>query len=131
MAVATPSRSPSAPAWAAPAGGAAALVLLALALRLISGVGFANYDTLYGLVWGQQAAHGHTPTYDVPIAPTPHPLVSVLGFVLSPLGPGAMRGITVALAFLALAGCGVLVYRLGAQTFGVAAGAFAAVLLLT
>jgi len=79
MAVATPSRSPSAPAWAAPAGGAAALVLLALALRLISGVGFANYDTLYGLVWGQQAAHGHTPTYDVPIAPTPHPLVEAVG----------------------------------------------------
>ena len=131
MAVATPSRSPSAPAWAAPAGGAAALVLLALALRLISGVGFANYDTLYGLVWGQQAAHGHTPTYDVPIAPTPHPLVEVVGFVLAPFGPSAMQSITVALGFLALAGCGVVLYKLGALWFGRAAGLIAAVLLLT
>ena len=38
---------------------------------------------------------------------------------------------TVALGFLALSGCGWLVYRLGAQWFGRLAGALAAVVLLT
>src|SRR5271163_1022724 len=125
MAVVQRSRAPTAPAWAARAGGALGLVVLALVLRVIAGVGFVNYDTLYGLVWGQQAAHGHTPTYDVPIAPTPHPLVEVVGFVLAPFGPSAMQSITVALGFLALAGCGVVLYKLGALWFGRAAGLIA------
>ena len=103
----------------------------AVALRLISGVGFANYDTLYGLAWGGQLARGHTPTYGVPIAPTPHPLLEALGLVLAPLGPRAAERITVALGFLALSGCGYVVYKLGARWFGRAAGALAALVLLT
>jgi hypothetical protein len=47
----------------------------AVLLRLASGVGFANYDTLYALVWGQQLTRGETPQYGLPISPTPHPLV--------------------------------------------------------
>ena len=112
-------------------GAIPAVLLGALLLRLIAGVGFANYDTLYALVWGQQLARGETPQYGIPVAPTPHPLVEALGFVLSPLGPRAVQSITVALGFVALAGCGWVVYRLGAQWFGRAAGALAAVLLLT
>lgn len=108
-----------------------AVLLGAVLLRLISGVGFANYDTLYALVWGQQLRGGHTPQYDIPLAPTPHPLVEALGFVLSPLGAAGMEGVTVALGFIALAGCGWVVYRLGALWFGRAAGALAALLLLT
>lgn len=108
-----------------------AVVAGAAALRLISGVGFANYDTLYGLAWGGQLARGQTPAYEVAIAPTPHPLLEVLGLVLSPLGPSAAEHITVALGFLALAGCGWLVYRLGADWFGSAAGVLAALVLLT
>ncbi len=45
----------------------------AVLLRVISGVGFANYDTLYALAWGGQLARGVVPAYGVPIAPTPHP----------------------------------------------------------
>ncbi len=133
----TASPSPPAPtpaarsAWAPRVATALGIGLLAVVLRVVAGVGFANYDTLYGLVWGQQAAHGHTPSYDVPIAPTPHPLVEALGFVLAPLGPSAMRNITVALGFLALAGCGIVVYRLGSLAFGRAAGLIAAALLIT
>ena len=115
-------------------GGLAAVLgvaLGALLLWVLTGVGFANYDTLYALVWGQQLAGGHTPQYGIPIAPTPHPLVEGLGFLLSPLGASAMEGVTVALGFLALAGCGWVVYRLGALWFGRAAGALAALLLLT
>jgi hypothetical protein len=103
----------------------------AAALRLISGVGFANYDTLYALAWGGQLSRGQTPAYDLAIAPTPHPLLEALGLVLAPLGPRAAEQVTVALGFLALSGCGWLVYRLGAQWFGRLAGALAAVVLLT
>ncbi|MFI5009347.1 MAG: hypothetical protein ACHQDY_03640 [Solirubrobacterales bacterium] len=112
-------------------GALPAVLLGALLLRVLAGVGFANYDTLYALVWGQQLARGETPQYGIPVAPTPHPLVEALGFALSPLGPRAAQSITVALGFVALAGCGWVVYRLGSQWFGRAAGALAAALLLT
>ena len=103
----------------------------AVVLRLIAGVGFANYDTLYALAWGGQLARGETPQYGIPIAPTPHPLVEALGVVLSPLSPRAIEDVTVALGFLALSACGWVVYRLGSLWFGRAAGALAALILLT
>ena len=100
-------------------------------LRVISGVGFANYDTLYALVWGQQLTRGETPQYGIPIAPTPHPLVEALGVVVAPFGPHAASQIAVALGFLALSACGWAVYRLGALWFNRPTGAVAALLLLT
>lgn len=103
----------------------------ALLLWLIGGIGFANYDTLYALSWGGQLARGELPAYDVPVAPTPHPLLELVGLVLSPLGPRAVEDITVALGFLALAGCGLVLYRLGELWFGRAAGALGALVLLT
>ncbi len=112
-------------------GAPLAIVAGAVLLRLVAGVAFANYDTLYALAWGGQLSRGVTPSYDVPIAPTPHPLVELLGLVLGPLGPRASEDVTVALAFLALSGCGWLIYRLGAEWFGWAAGAVAAVIFLT
>jgi hypothetical protein len=103
----------------------------AVLLWLISGVGFANYDTLYALAWGGQLARGELPAYEVAIAPTPHPLVEALGVLLSPLGPRGVENVTVALGFLALSGCGWVVYRLGELWFGRAAGILAALILLT
>jgi hypothetical protein len=108
-----------------------AIGLGAIVLRLIAAVGFANYDTLYALAWGGQLARGQTPAYGVPIAPTPHPLVELLGLVLSPLGPRAVEDVTVGLGFVALSACGWVIYRLGAQWFGWAAGALAALIFLT
>ncbi len=112
-------------------GDLVAILAGAVLLRAISGVGFANYDTLYALAWGGQLARGVTPAYAVPIAPTPHPLVELLGVLLYPLGPRAVENVTVALGFLALSACGWVVYRLGSLWFGRAAGALAAVLVLT
>jgi hypothetical protein len=108
-----------------------AVLVGAVLLRLIAGVGFANYDTLYALAWGGQLARGELPAYDLPIAPTPHPLVEALGVVLYPLGPRAVEKITVWLAFVALAACGWVVYRLASLWFGRAAGVLAALILLT
>ena len=67
----------------------------------------------------------------MPVAPTPHPLVELLGLVLSPLGPRAVEDVTVALGFVALSACGWVIYRLGAQWFGWAAGALAALIFIT
>jgi hypothetical protein len=108
-----------------------AIVCGALALRVIAGVGYANYDTLYALAWGGQLSRGSTPAYGVAIAPTPHPLLELLGLVLAPLGPRAAEDITVALGFLALSTCGWAIYRLGAEWFGRAAGTLAALIFLT
>jgi hypothetical protein len=107
------------------------IVLGAALLWVIAGVGFVNYDTLYALVWGQQLSRGELPQYDLPIAPTPHPLVEALGAPLAPLGASATAAVTVALAFLALSACGWVVYQLARAWFGRAAGVVAALVLLT
>jgi hypothetical protein len=109
----------------------AAIVLGAVMLRVLAGVGFVNYDTLYALAWGGQLSRGSTPAYGVAIAPTPHPLMEIVGVVLAPLGPAGVTTATVALAFLALSACAWVVYALGAFWFGRAAGALAALLLIT
>jgi hypothetical protein len=107
------------------------VVLGALILRLLTGVGFPNYDTLYALVWGQQLARGETPQYGVAIAPTPHPLMEALGFLASPFGPGGASDLSVWVGYLALSACGYLVYRLGSEWFNRPVGALAALILVT
>jgi hypothetical protein len=110
---------------------ALAIVIGALALWAICGVGFVNYDTLYALVWGAQLTRGQTPEYGLPIAPTPHPLVELLGVPLAPLPAGVESALVVALAFVALSASGWVIYRLGSEWFGRAAGALAALVWLT
>ncbi len=110
-----------------------ALVVLvgALVLWLICGVGFVNYDTLYALVWGAQLTRGQTPQYGLPIAPTPHPLIEAIGIPLAPLPAGVESAVVVALAFAVLAASGWVLYRLGSEWFGRAAGVVAALVWLT
>jgi len=103
----------------------------AVLLRLLLGVGFANYDTLYALVWGQQLSRGESPQYAVPIAPTPHPLMEVLGTLAGPLGAHAAATIAVWVGYLALSACGYLMFRLGSRLFNWPVGALAALILLT
>jgi hypothetical protein len=100
-------------------------------LRLICAVGFANYDTLYALAWGGQLSRGQLPSYDVAVAPTPHPLLEALGLALAPLGPHAAEVALVALGFVALSACAWLLYELGALWFGRGAGALAALIFIT
>src|SRR3954453_5275263 len=111
--------------------GAAWIGALALLLWLIWGHGFANYDALYSLVWGRELADGHGPSYDVSLAPTPHPLANLAGLALAAVSPRTGEAVLVVVAFLALGACGWLVYSLGARWFGVAAGGLAALLFLT
>ncbi|HSJ17102.1 MAG TPA: glycosyltransferase family 39 protein [Solirubrobacterales bacterium] len=106
------------------------IAALALAQWLAFRHGFANYDTFYALVWGDEIAHGESPDLDVVLPPTPHPLATLAGIVLSPLGDGAEDAV-VAIAFLSLAAVGYLTYRLGSEWFNRAVGVLAAAIVLT
>ncbi len=118
---------------------AAAIGALAAAVWLVVGTGLVNYDTLYSLVWGRQLAQGRTPAVDIPVAPTPHPLGTLLGVLLSPLSMLSDAGVhgdatttvTLVLAFVALALLGWVVYALGAAWFDPWVGGLAAVIILT
>ena len=92
--------------------------------------GFANWDTSYALVWGNEVASGRRPDFDdAALTPTTHPLADLLGLILVPFGDAAEE-IVVVLGFLALGAIGYLVYRLATTWFGPLAGVAAAAIVL-
>ena len=102
----------------------------ALALWLAFGHGFANYDSFYSLVWGNEIAHGQSLDYSAALPPTPHPLATLFGVIVSPLGDGAETALVV-VAFVTLATIGYLVYRLGELWVNRWVGLLASVIVLT
>jgi hypothetical protein len=118
---------------------AAGVLLGAVALRLLTGNGLVNYDTLYTLVWGRELAHGTLPDLEVAIAPTPHPLANLGAIALSPLSSLRIDGlhgelaatVAVGAAFVSLALLGWVVFALGRAWFNPAAGVLAAAIVLT
>src|SRR5919197_1151350 len=69
------------------------VALLGALAWALAGRGLVNYDTLYAVVWGRDIAHGTLPDYDVALAPTPHPLATLGGVVLTPFSAAADRGV--------------------------------------
>jgi hypothetical protein len=113
--------------WLTPAAWVAGISAL---LLLVFPLGFPNYDTIYALVWGRELAHGASPDYGAALPPTPHPLADLLGLVTTPIGDGAIT-VTMVVAYVSLALCAYLVYRLGATWFDRWIGAVSAVIVLT
>ena len=117
----------------------AGVLVGAVALRLLTGPGLVNYDTLYTLVWGRQLAHGTLPDLQVAIAPTPHPLANLAAVLLSPLSSWSNAGLhgevaalaVVGFAYIALALLGWVVFALGRAWFNPAAGVLAAAIVVT
>ena len=109
---------------------AAAAGLIGLAVYAAFGHAFLNYDTFYALLWGDDLVHGRTPQYDVPVAPTPHPLAIAVGGLLSPLGDAAEETF-LAIGFAALGALGVGLFRLGEELYAWPVGLLAAALILT
>jgi hypothetical protein len=109
-----------------------ALAATAVALVILAWFGhaFLNYDTFYALVWGGDLAHGRAPQYDVPVAPTPHPLAIGAGMVASLFGD-AGEGVMLGLVLLAIGWLVVGVHRLGTEAFALPVGLLAAVLVAT
>ena len=99
-------------------------LLGAVLYGLFAGHAFINYDTAYALLWGSDLAGGTLPDIELALSPTPHPLANLAGMVVTP-------GLADVLSYVFLAVAGYLVFRLGEEWFGVAAGAVAALLFLT
>jgi hypothetical protein len=106
-------------------------LVLGLVAWALAGRGLVNYDTLYALVWGRDLAHGALPDYDVSLAPTPHPLATLVGAILSVLGAQGSIDATIVLAFVFLGALAWVTYRLGSAWINPAAGALAAAIVLT
>jgi hypothetical protein len=104
--------------------GLAAAALAGLVGLVFAGHAFLNYDTAYALLWGDELWAGRAPDLDVPLAPTPKPLLEVASVVLTP-------GLTDVLSFVFVGVAGVLVFGLTQSWFGTAAGVAAAFLFLT
>ena len=106
-------------------------LVLGLVAWALAGRGLVNYDTLYALVWGRDLTHGTLPDYDVSLAPTPHPLATLVGAILSVLGAQGAIDATIVLAFVFLGALGWVTYRLGSEWVNRAAGIVAAAIILT
>src|SRR5437763_8139185 len=104
--------------------------LAGLAIFAFFGRTFLNYDTFYALVWGGDLAHGRTPDYRVPVAPTPHPLAVLAGVPASLFGRGG-EALMLALVIAALGALVVGMFRLGERLFGRPVGTLAALIVAT
>jgi hypothetical protein len=83
------------------------------------------------LLWGNEIANFDSPDYGIPGIDTPHPLSNAVGALLSFLGTdGADVGI-LAINYLSLAACGVLIFLVARTWFGSAAAVLAALLFLS
>src|SRR2546423_10653654 len=104
--------------------------LIGLVIFAFFGRTFLNYDTFYALLWGGDLAHGRTPDYRVPVAPTPHPLAVLAGEAASLLGD-AGEAAMLALVIFALGAVVVGVFPLGEQLFNRPEGVLAAPIVAT
>lgn len=105
--------------------------VVAVAIRLVGGHAFPDYDATFALIWGRDLAHGHEPNYHLAYRPAGHPLLTLFTLVVSPLGRTAAAD---AVRWLALLGAGwfvVAALRAGQAAFGLTAGVVAAVVLAT
>ncbi len=106
------------------------IVGIALAMFVVYGPSFVNYDARYALLWARDLWHGFTPEYTADFAPTPHPLATAASSLALPFGNGA----PMAMLWITLLSFGALVYltyRLGAELFSPWVGVVAALVVLT
>jgi hypothetical protein len=109
---------------------AGAIVLLAIALRLVLGPGGIGYDASWAVTWGRELADGGLPDLEAEGAPTPHPLAVAVSAVLAPLGAGAIPAV-MTLSWLALAALGYAAFMLGRELFSAWVGVAFALILVT
>jgi hypothetical protein len=109
---------------------AAAAAVVGALIFAAFGHAFLNYDSFYTLVWGDDLAHGRTPQYEAPVAPTPHPLATAVGALVSPLGDDA-EAVLLALVIISMGFIAVGLFRLGHELFAWPVGLLAAAIFLT
>jgi hypothetical protein len=85
---------------------------------------------MYALIWGRDLAHLRAPDFDVPVAPTPHPLLTLVGLVLSPFDNNA-PSIFHALTLICFAAACWAAFLLGRILFSMPVGVLFAGILVT
>lgn len=91
---------------------------------------YPNYDSYYSLLWGGELLDGHLPFYEAYRAPTPHPLATGVGAVLSVFGHPAER-MWIALCVISFVALAAGVYRLAREAFTPLVGLAAGLLLVS
>jgi hypothetical protein len=109
---------------------AVTIVGVAVAMFLIYGPSFVNYDAQWALLWARDLAHGVTPEYTADFAPTPHPLATAVSLLALPFGHSADMAM-LALTLLSFGGLTYLTYALGAELFSPWVGIVAALVVVT
>lgn len=114
--------------------GLRALATIAIGVALLAVIAFQQAfvtpDSVYGMLWGRDLAHGNVPLFEN--APTPHPLPIAVGVATALLGNQANYVVTY-LVFgpLSLGALVAATFAVGSRLATPAAGALAALLLLT
>src|ERR1700749_476709 len=114
---AAPPREAADPVARRAAPAAVTVVAVAVALKLVYGPWFLNYDARYALLWARDLWRGHKPQYLADFAPTPHPLETALSSLALPFGDHADTLVTW-VTLLLFGACVWLVYRIGETLFG-------------
>ncbi len=101
-----------------------------IAVLLAYGKPWVGYDAMYALLWGRDLARGRVPNFELPVAPTPHPLAIVFGALVSPLGDG---GVVVFewLSIVSFVALGWAAFRLGSKLFSAPVGLVFSTILMT
>lgn len=107
----------------------AGFALIALAAFFVQPT-YPSYDGYYSLVWAREIIDGSLPGFEVPAAPTEHPLALVLGLLSLPFGEYADR-VYVFFSVMAFVGLVAAVYIAGARAFSRPVGLFAAGIVAT
>ena len=103
---------------------------VALGIWLFFGHAFLNYDTFYALLWGDDLVGGRTPQYEVPVAPTPHPLATAAGALASLFGDSG-EDVLLAAGLLSMGALAVGLFRLGQELYVWPVGLLAAAIFMT
>jgi hypothetical protein len=106
------------------------IVGVALAMALIYGPSYVNYDAQWALVWARDLWHGFTPEYTADFAPTPHPLATAVSSLALPFGHNADL-VILAITLLSFGALTYLTYALGAELFTPWVGLVAALVVAT
>ena len=109
-----------------------ALAAAAVGLLILAWFGhaFLNYDTFYALVWGDDLVHGRGPQYQVPFAPTPHPLATAVGALASLFGD-AGEGVMLGVVLFGIGWLVVGLFWLGRESFAWPVGLLGAAIFAT
>lgn len=126
--VAAPETRIAAPGWIL---ACVAVAALATVVHLLFPSAVLGFDQMYALVWGRELSSGQLPVYDIPFAPTAHPLPVLVAALASILGDEAAYHLVVTLAYASLGVLLYAVFQLGRLTCSWQVGVVATVLIGT